>query len=76
MHIEDLPDVLTAEMISKYLSLSKRRIYELMEETLPCIKIGRSKRVLKADLIEWLESMKEGQAIDLDLAMERRKTND
>lgn len=70
MHIEELPDILTAEMISKYLSLSKRRIYELMEETLPCIKIGRSKRVLKADLIEWLESMKEGQA------KERRKTND
>lgn len=59
MHIEELPDVLTAEMISKYLSLSKRRIYELMEETLPCIKIGRSKRVLKADLMAWLENMKE-----------------
>lgn len=60
---EELPDVLTAEMLSKFLSLSKRRIYELMDINpiaggIPCLIIGRSKRVLKTDLIEWLENQR------------------
>lgn len=60
MKLEDLPDVLTAEILSKFLSLSKRRVYELMELKddaggIPCLRIGRSKRVLKTDLLAWLE---------------------
>jgi excisionase family DNA binding protein len=60
MKLGDLPDVLTAEVLSKFLSLSKRRVYELMELKddaggIPCLRIGRSKRVLKTDLLAWLE---------------------
>lgn len=63
MTYDDLPDVLTADLLSKFLSLSKRRVYELMEISpeaggIPCLKIGRSKRVLKSDLQPWLNSMK------------------
>lgn len=54
-HLEELPDILTAEMLESFLSLSKRRIYELMDINpsaggIPCFRIGRSKRVLKTDL--------------------------
>lgn len=61
--LEDLPDVLTAEVLSNFLSLSRRRVYELMDINpcaggIPCLKIGRSKRVLKSDLIIWLENIK------------------
>lgn len=64
MKLEDLPDVMTAEVLSKFLSLSKRRVYELMDLKedaggIPCIKIGRSKRVLKTDLIAWLQRSRE-----------------
>lgn len=62
--LEELPDVLTAEMLSPFLSLSKRRVYELMDINvnaggIPCLRIGRSKRVLKTDLISWMNSNKE-----------------
>lgn len=61
---ENLPDVLTAGEISLYMGISKGRIYELMRINteaggIPTIKIGRNKRVLKSDLIQWLDSMKE-----------------
>lgn len=64
MRFNELPDILTADILAKYLSLSKRRVYELMDINpdyggIPCIRIGRSKRVLKADLNEWLENRKE-----------------
>lgn len=64
MKLEDLPDVLTAEILSKFLSLSKRRVYELMDLNddaggIPCLRIGRSKRVLKTDLLAWLEKSRE-----------------
>lgn len=62
--IEELPDVLTADVLAPFLSLSKRRVYELMDINpiaggIPCLRIGRSKRVLKTDLINWLEKNKE-----------------
>jgi len=62
--IEDLPDVITAEVLAPFLSLSKRRVYELMDINpiaggIPCLRIGRSKRVLKVNLIKWLGISKE-----------------
>lgn len=61
LYFDELPDVLTAEILAQFLSLSKRRIYELMDINvnaggLPCLRIVRSKRVLKTDLIKWLEN--------------------
>lgn len=63
MTIEELPDILTAKIIAGMLDLSKRRIYELMDISaeaggIPKLQIGRSKRVMKVDFIEWLESKK------------------
>ncbi len=64
--LEDLPDIMTAEMLSQFLGLSKRRIYELMDLNkeaggLPCLRIGRCKRTLKTDLINWINKTKEGK---------------
>lgn len=66
MKFDELPDILTAAILAKYLSLSKRRVYELMDIIpeaggMPCVRIGRSKRVLKADLNEWLENRKDSK---------------
>jgi excisionase family DNA binding protein len=59
MKIEDLSDVLKAEEISQFLGLSKNKVYELMKIKpesggIPTLRIGRNVRVLKTDLIEWL----------------------
>lgn len=64
MKLDDLPDILTADILSRFLSLSKRRVYELMDIAveaggIPKIQIGRSKRVFKPDFIHWLETKKE-----------------
>lgn len=58
----DLPDVLTADNISKFLNLSKRRVYDLMDISpeaggIPCKRIGKSKRVLKDDFEKWLDNI-------------------
>lgn len=58
MKLESLPDILTAKELATYLSLSTGRVYELMNTEIPCLQIGRSKRVLKADLVVWLNSKK------------------
>lgn len=59
---ETLPDILTAEMISSYITLSRRRVYELfqMSEQAGGIKnfdIGGSKRVRKEDLFVWINTL-------------------
>ncbi len=61
MNINDLPDILTAKAIARFLQISLRKAYDLMDVNpndggLPCKRIGNCKRVLKAGLIKWLES--------------------
>ncbi|MFZ3591906.1 helix-turn-helix domain-containing protein [Bacillus sp. DJP31] len=49
------PVVLTAKEISQILKISKPTVYELMDQVgFPLLKIGRSKRVLREDFIQWL----------------------
>ncbi|MNW45489.1 Helix-turn-helix domain protein [compost metagenome] len=63
VNYEALPDLLTAQHIADYLSISRRRVYELFQIPpdrggIPCIEIGMSKRVDKRDLIKWIEMKK------------------
>ena len=63
MHIEDLPDILTAKQISMYLSISLRRVYELMQISpkiggIPCFETGKSKRVTRIDFVKWIDGRK------------------
>jgi excisionase family DNA binding protein len=55
----DLPNVLKASDISKFLNISSRFAYEIMERSdFPIIRIGRSKRVMREDFLKWLEQQK------------------
>lgn len=63
MNKEQLPDILTAQHISDYLKISRRRVYELMqlkEEAggIRCFEIGLSKRVDKEDFLNWIDCQK------------------
>lgn len=64
---EEFPDILTAKHISNHLHLSKVRVYELFRLSGPAggiksFDIGRSKRVVKQDYLDWLASqIKAGQ---------------
>jgi len=55
----NLPPVLTAEDIQKYLNVSKSKAYNLFKlKGFPTITIGGTKRVNKDDFLNWLESQK------------------
>lgn len=63
---QDLPQILTAQHIAKYLGISRRRVYELLqmrEEAggIKCFQIGFSKRVDKDDFFKWIEKKKDNR---------------
>lgn len=65
--METLPEILTAQQISDYLVISRRRVYELFQLKpsaggIPNFDIGFSKRVHKQDLVEWIEGRKRDKA--------------
>ncbi|MGG6309845.1 helix-turn-helix domain-containing protein [Paenibacillus macerans] len=62
-NFDQLPDLLTAQNVADYISISRRRVYELFQLPvdrggIPCIEIGATKRVYKHDLAKWLSSKK------------------
>lgn len=62
--LEELPEILTAQHIAKYLHISVRRSYELMElKGFPLIRLGRSKRVTKEGFIRWLQDQEGGHQV-------------
>ncbi|MDR1701654.1 MAG: helix-turn-helix domain-containing protein [Sporomusaceae bacterium] len=75
-HIENLPDILTAQHIADYLGISRRRVYELFQIKpefggIKNFDLGAakrcSKRAQKTDFLNWLnakvaEKTKQGQA--------------
>lgn len=55
----DLPNVLKPADVAKFLNVSTRYGYEIMERSdFPTIRIGRTKRVMKDDFIKWIEKQK------------------
>ena len=64
---ETLPEILTAQHISDYLGISRRRVYELFQLKpdvggIPNLDIGASKRVDKQDFFSWIEARKQVKA--------------
>lgn len=62
---DELPDVLTAQHISTFLGISRRRVYELLKLSpgyggIPNFSIGISKRVEKDDFKKWIDERKKG----------------
>jgi len=53
----DFPDVLTAEQLASALQISKSGAYALLNRSdFPTLRIGGRQRVIKKDLLEWLNS--------------------
>ena len=66
--LADMPEMLTAQHIATYLSISRRRVYELFQITpeaggIPNFDIGYSKRVQKEDFIRWITGRKKEKAL-------------
>lgn len=54
--IEDYPLILTAKEVSEILNISKPTAYELMRnKDFPLLRIGRCKRVIREEFLEWLK---------------------
>ena len=63
MKIQELPEILTASHISRYLAISRGKVYELFKQFptsggIPNFAVGTSRRVAKTDFIEWIEHKK------------------
>ncbi|WP_420871966.1 helix-turn-helix domain-containing protein [Cohnella rhizosphaerae] len=71
MILEDLPNILTAQDISKYLRIGRKRVYELMTLSpdhggIPSFSIVRSRRVELAEFEKWIEDRKREQTNRFD----------
>lgn len=48
--------VMTIEMVAEFLQVTRQHVHSLIKnEGLPSIKKGRSRRILKSSLLEWLK---------------------
>lgn len=57
--MDNLPTSLKAKDVAKFLNVSDRYAYELMERSdFPTIRFGRSKRVLREDFLQWVQNQK------------------
>lgn len=66
---DSLPDTLTAQHIAEFLSISRRRVYELFQTNvehggIPNFSIGTSKRVEKLDFKQWIVRLKEKSEVN------------
>lgn len=64
---DSLPEILTAQHIADYLTISRRRVYELFQATeaaggIANFDIGGSKRVDREDFKNWIEARKKEKA--------------
>jgi len=63
--VEDLPDIMTPQMVADFVGISRRRVYEYCrlpksQGGLPSFTIGSSRRIEKADLVDWINRLKCG----------------
>ncbi|WLR53592.1 helix-turn-helix domain-containing protein [Mesobacillus subterraneus] len=57
--VQEYPALLNAKHVSEILGVSLRHAYELMEQNdFPLVRIGRTKRVIKDDLVTWINKHK------------------
>lgn len=61
---DSLPESLTAQQISDFLVVSRKRIYELFripaeQGGIPNFKVGTTKKTHKVDLKHWIMKMKQ-----------------
>ncbi|MDQ0169198.1 helix-turn-helix domain-containing protein [Paenibacillus tundrae] len=61
--LQELPEILSAQHIADYLSISRKKVYELFQRNnsnggIPNFSIGATRRVDKIDLLKWIEKLK------------------
>lgn len=55
LKLEQLPDILTPQLVADYTGVSRRRIYEFCQHgELKSFTIGTSRKIRKSSLIAWL----------------------
>lgn len=55
----ELPETLTVKDVKTYLNVSQNTAYRLFKDkNFPSFSVGGSKRVTKADFLNWLEQQK------------------
>ena len=53
--LNNYPDALTVSEVAEILRVSTKTVYKLInEEKIPAVKVGRAKRITKADLLDYL----------------------
>jgi excisionase family DNA binding protein len=56
---QEQPVLLKAEQVCRIVNLGRSKVYELIaSQQIPSISIGRSRRVLRADLMAWIEKQR------------------
>ena len=61
---DDLPDILDASQIASALRISRAGAYNLLSSAdFPTLHIGRRKLVMKNDLLQWLKSHTNTEAL-------------
>lgn len=55
------PEVLTLEQVAELLQVHYMTVYKIVRNgDIPAVKVGRSYRVLRKDVFEYLEKLKKG----------------
>lgn len=53
--LEQYPDILSPQIIAKYLNISYSKALELSKSgSMPCLKVGNHYKIPKAGFIQWL----------------------
>lgn len=59
-------ELITIEELQKILKISRSKAYSITNEKgFPVIKIGKNKRIIKEELIDWLKGHKKNDIINL-----------
>lgn len=57
---QEQPVLLTVEQVCRIINIGRSKTYELIASNLiPSISIGRSRRVLREDLMAWIEKQRD-----------------
>jgi len=56
LKLEDLPEILTVEQLSVYLSVTKATIYNWCNSgDMPSLKVGNTRRIRKSTFLIWID---------------------
>jgi excisionase family DNA binding protein len=57
----ELPEVLTLKEVAALLRVDRHQIAKLIEQGLPCHRVGGMRRFLRREVMAWLQAQKEAE---------------